>query len=132
MKKGSLITAIVAVILILSVVIYFFQSFSIFGSEQPVYISEHSLGVKGSIKFFYINSPVSASCIQVRKIDKETNEEYLLENYEHYNNMVGYCLRGDSMTIFLRKGYWLGRQSSNFIECDTFHLNINDVKWKLK
>ena len=75
---------------------------------------------------------MSASCIQVRKIEEETKEEYLLENYEGYDNMVGYCFRRDTITIFLRKGYWIGNRSSNFVECDTFHLNINNVKWKIK
>jgi len=132
MKKRCFIAAIVSVILILSGVIYFFQTFKLVGGESPTHITGYTLGVKGSIEFFYINSSLSACCIQVRKIDKRTNEEYLLENYENYDNMVGYCYSGDSLTIFIRQGYWLGRRHSNSVECDTFHININNTKWKLK
>ena len=130
MKKCCLITTILTGILIISFVIYRFQVLNF--STSPTYITGYSLGVKGSIKFFYIDSSISASFIQVQKIEDGTNEKYLLENYEGYDNMIGYGLRGDTMTIYLRKGYWIGKQSSNFVECDTFHLNINNVKWKLK
>jgi len=130
MKKGCLITAIVTLILIITIVICLPKALDF--STPPTYITGYSLGIKGSIKFFYAGDALSASCIQVRKIDNETNDEYLLENYKGYDNMVGYCLRGDSITVFLRKGYWIGKQSSTFVECDTFHLSINDVKWKIK
>ena len=130
MKKGCLITAIVTLILIITIVICLPKALDL--STPPTYITGYSLGVKGSIKFLHVGGALSTSCIQVRKIDKETNDEYLLENYKGYDNMVGYCLHGDSITIFLRKGYWMGKQSSTFVECDTFHLNINDVKWEIK
>jgi hypothetical protein len=141
MKKICLITTIVIGILILSFVVYFFQTGGLLGKTSPIHITGVTLGVKGSIEFYYINESLSADCIQVRKIRNinpgnlngaityEKQEEYVLENYEHYDNMVGYCLRGDTLTIFLKKGYWL---TSNFVECDTFQLNINDVKYKIK
>ena len=129
MKRGYLITVIILV-LIFSLGVYVFQTFNM--STPPTYITEHSLGAHGSIRFVYINSSLSASYIQVRKIDKNTNKEYLLESYEHYDNLVGYNLRANCMTVFLRKGYLISSQSSNVIECDTFHLNINNIKWKIK
>jgi hypothetical protein len=144
MKKGCIITAIVTAILILSLVVYSFQSGGLLGDTSPTHITGHTLGVHGSIEFYSVNDPLSVSCIQVRKkhninpdnfngtITYEDQEEYILENYENYDNMVGYCLQGDSLTVFLRKGYWLGKHSSNFVECDTFKLNINDVKYKIK
>lgn len=45
--------------------------------------------------------------------------------------MVGYTLSKDTLTIYLKQGYWL-KDSSNFVECDTFHLNINNTKWRVK
>jgi hypothetical protein len=142
MKKSCLITTIVVVNLILALAFYSYKV--LIWDIKPKKITGETLGVKGSIEFYYLNSSLSASCIQVRKIQNtnpsnlngdikyETQEEFVLENYEHYDNMVGYCLHGDSLTIFLRKGYLLGKHSSNFVECDTFQLNINDVKYKIK
>jgi len=133
MKKGCRITAIVTAILILSFIIFVFYFLYTFSSGMTgrVHITETNLDVRYSIKFDYVTSPLSANFIQVLKIDNKTKEEYLLENYDNYDNMVGYCLQGDSMTIYLKGGYRVNKQSSNYIECDTFHLNINDVKLKL-
>jgi hypothetical protein len=103
------------------------------------------LNVQYGFQFYRVSSPLSAGSIQIRQIHnvlisgnynggprEESHEVYLLAEFDGYDNMVAYSLQGDSMIIYLRKGYWLGKQSSNFVECDTFHLNINDVKWKLK
>jgi len=144
MKKSFLITIIVTAILILFFLFYFFQTFKLVENSPPTHITGTSLGVKYSIEFFYVNSPLSVSSIQVRKIHNmlnsgnyngipdESHEEYLLENYKNYDNLIGYSLCGDSITIYLRKGYLIKTQSSNFVECDTFHLNINNVKSKIK
>ena len=89
------------------------------------------MGGKESISFVDIDSPLSASYIQVRKINKETKEEYLLESYKNYDNMVGYTLIKDTLIVYLRQDYLL-KDSSDFVKCDTFHLNINDTKWRIK
>jgi hypothetical protein len=120
---GCLITFVVIGISIISYVLYFFAAIE--KTTPPTYITERSLGVKGSIKFFYISSSLSASFIQVRKIDNETKKEYILENYESYDNMVGYCLKGDSLTVFLKKGYSSCTDAGS--KCDTFKLNVNDI-----
>ena len=128
MKLGYFITIIVIAISIVSVVavaIYFFETGGITGNTSQQYITGISLGVKGSIKFFYISSPISASFIQIRKIDEETKEEFILENYEGYDNMVGYCLKRDSLAVFLKKGYSSCTDAGS--KCDTFKLNINDI-----
>ena len=129
MKKGHLIIAVILSLILFSF-IFLLSQFNF--KEKPTYITEHSLGIKEFISFVYVNSFLSASYIQVRKINKETKEEYLLEAYQNYDNMVGYTLHKDTLTVFLRKGYLINRNSSNFIECDTFHLNINNIKWKIK
>lgn len=120
MKKYLIIT--IALLLILFS--YIFLTSQLDPGSEPTNIAGHSLGIKESISFVYINSSLSASAIQVRKINKETKEVYLLETYQNYDNMVGYTLRKDTLTVFLRKGYWLGRKSSQFVECDTFCINI--------
>jgi hypothetical protein len=142
MKKSCLITTIVVVNLIVAFAFYSYKA--LVWDVEPTKITGHTFGVKGSIEFYYLNGSLSVSCIQVRRIQNtnpgnlngiityEKQEEYVLENYEHYDNLVGYCLSGDTLTIFLKKGYWLDKQSSNFVSCDTFQLNINDVKYKIK
>lgn len=129
MKKKRLIIVVILLLILFSF-IFLWNQFNI--NEEPTCITEHSLGVKESINFIYSNSSLSASYIQIRKINRETKEEYLLEAYQNYDNMVGYALRKDTLVVFLRKGYWINSNSSNFIECDTFHLNINNIKWKIK
>ena len=126
MKRGCFISGIISLILISSLVICFFQAVDF--STPPTCITEHSLGVNGSIKFMYVNSSLSASAIQILKINKKTKEEFLLKNYEGYDVLVGNTLRRDSLTIFLRQGYWLGHTSSNLVKCDTFHLAIDKVR----
>jgi hypothetical protein len=129
MNKKHLIIVVILLSILFSFIL-FWNQFSF--KTESIYITEHSLGVKESISFVYINSSLSSSYIQVRKVNKETNEEYLLETYQNYDNMVGYALCKDTLAVFLRKGYWINSNSSNFIECDTFHLNINNIKWKIK
>jgi len=98
-----------------------------FGNSPPTLITEMNFDDRYSIKFYCVSS-----YFQVRKIDNKTKEEYLLKNYRYYDNLVGYCLQGDSMTVYLRSGYEINKQSSDYIKCDTFHLNINDVQWKIE
>ncbi len=129
MKKLYLIL-VTAFVLIISFVVCYSQALDL--STPPTYITGHSLGVKGLINFFAIRSSLSANCIQVRKTDNETSKEYLLENYDGYDNLVGYSLHGDSLVVFLRGGYELNDHFSNAVECDTFHLNINNVKWEIE
>jgi hypothetical protein len=149
MKKGCLITTAILILSFVVCFVYFFQTGSLPENTPPTYITETGLVGKYSIEFYYVKSSLSANCIQVRKkiqklrdssndtgynghIYRETLEEYILENYEHYDNMIGYCLRGDSLSIFLRKGYNCCADSFDSIQCDTFQLNINDVKYKVK
>lgn len=122
---------IITAIILLILFYYIFLASSLDLTEEPTHITEHSLGEKESISFVDIDSPLSASYIQVRKINKETKEEYLLESYKNYDNMVGYTLSKDTLIIYLRRDYWL-EDSSDFVKCDTFHLNINDIKRRIK
>ena len=122
---------IITAIILLILFYYIFLVSSLDLTEKPTYITEHSLGGKESISFVDIDSPLSASYIQVRKINKETKEEYLLESYKNYDNMVGYTLIKDTLIVYLRQDYLL-KDSSDFVKCDTFHLNINDTKWRIK
>lgn len=130
MKKKTLIVVVLLSVVALFLFIFLLSLFNF--KEKPTYITEHSLGLKESIRFVYVNSSLSVSCIQIRKIDKKTKDEYLLETYQNYDNMIGYTLSNDTLTVFLRQGYWLNKSSSDFIKCDTFHLNINNIKWKIK
>ena len=135
MKKDFLINSILKWILIISIFILFsiiiFRNLFYSGLSEITHITGMRIDERYSIEFYNVTSPISTNCIQVRKINNKTKEEYLLENYEKFDNMIGYCLSGDSMTIYIRKGHRVKTQSDSIL-CDTFYLNINDVKWKIK
>jgi hypothetical protein len=118
MKKGCIKSVIVSFILILSVVLYFSQAMHY--SAPPTYITEHSLGINSPIKFMYVNSSLSASAIQILQVDKATKKERVLHNYEDYDVLVGYTLKGGILTVFLRKGYCLRKSPSDFVKCAIF------------
>lgn len=56
---------IITAITLLILFYYIFLASSLDLKEEPTYITEHSLGLKESISFVYIDSPLSASYIQV-------------------------------------------------------------------
>jgi len=146
MKRSYIITIIVTAILILLLIIYFFQKCNSEEKFPPTLITRVRLSVQYDFEFYYVSSPLSIGSIQVRQIHntlisgnynggprEETHEVYLLEEYEGYDNLVAYSLyREDSITVFLRKGYSCCEDSSGFVKCDTFHLNIYNVKYLLK
>jgi len=145
MKRSYLIITIVTASLMLLLAIYFFQKYNSEKKLPPILITSVRLNVQYDFEFYYVSSPLSIGSIQVRQIHntlvsgnynggprEETHEVYLLEEYEGYDNLVAYSLYRDSITVFLRKGYSCCDDSLGFVKCDTFHLNIYNVKNLLK
>jgi len=129
MKRGIILLIIVVLIIIISVsIFYYFSVFSVFKPSASVSMGNINIDEQSEIEILYIpGNATSQNITQIRKIDKSTNEKFVLENYERYNYLDKYYLKGDCITIILRD-----TSVHHFESIDTVRLNIHDVKYKIE
>jgi hypothetical protein len=129
MKKGCLIAVIVISISVFSILFFYLWGIThILDLKSPIIIEKFDIGGQKDIQILYVpGNATLMNGVQVRKINKQTKEEYLLENYDRYNYLDKYDFEGQTLTLVLRD------TSVHHLESiDTFQLNINDVKYKIK
>jgi hypothetical protein len=96
--------------------------------EAFILMERINVDEQSEVKILYIpGNATSQNITQVRKINHETKEEYVLGNYERYNYLDQYWLEGDSLVLVLRD-----TSVYHIISIDTVKLNTQDIKYKIE
>jgi hypothetical protein len=129
MKKIYLVAVFIIGISVFSFILFYLWGIThILDLKPPIVIEKIDIGGQIDIQILYVpGNATLMNGVQIRKINKQTQEEYLLGNYDRYNYLDEYSLEGQNLTFVLRD------TSVHHLESvDTFQLNINDVKYKIK
>ncbi|GHT01620.1 hypothetical protein FACS189421_14270 [Bacteroidia bacterium] len=128
MKRIYIIIVCVIGILIISISAFNYLVPQILEPALPVLMEKINLDEQNEIEILYIpGNATSQNITQIRKTNKKTKEKYVLENYERYNYLDRFSLDGENLSIVLRD------TSVHHLESiETFQLNVQDVKYKLK
>jgi hypothetical protein len=128
MKKKYLIIVIVVSLIISILFVSYLSLIRIFDSVVSVSMGKINIDSTNEIEIIYVQgNATSQNFTVVKKTNKETKAEYILDNYERYNYLEKYYLDGENLTLILRD------TSVHHVEIiDTFRLNIHNIQYKLQ
>lgn len=128
MKKRYIVIIISTILVIVLFVFFYWNAINMLKPEAFILMERINVDEQSEVKILYIpGNATSQNITQVRKINHETKEEYVLGNYERYNYLDQYWLEGDSLVLVLRD-----TSVYHIISIDTVKLNTQDIKYKIE
>lgn len=103
MKKNKLVLAILAIVILLFSLRYKVILFSLLWNDNPLKIKTIELiNMSYLLECYYLPSnATSQDYVQIRQVNKQTNAEIILENYERYQSVSNYKQLNDSLVSII-------------------------------
>lgn len=130
MKKSCIVSiAIIGITVFLFLLLYLYAASHLLEPASPILVNKIDIDGQYEIEILYIpGNATSQNITQIRKINKRTKEKYVLENYnKRYSYLEKLSIDDNTLSIILRD-----TSDHNLERVDTFQLDMQDVKYKLK